>query len=45
MKEYIAYCGLDCETCGSCSEMESCEKLAMITNNNEAAMNTLKGLS
>ena len=27
MKKYIAYCGLDCE---SCCEMDSCEKLGMI---------------
>ena len=30
------------ETCGSCPEMDSCEKLAMITGNNEDALHRLK---
>ena len=30
------------ETCGSCPEMDSCEKLAMITGNNEDALRRLK---
>ena len=29
------------ETCGSCGGMETCEKLAMITGNNEAALRNL----
>ena len=75
MKKYIAYCGLDCEscearlatlnddnairnklcpirqcalsriveTCGNCIEMNTCEKLAMITGNNAEALERLKG--
>ena len=31
------------ETCGDCSEMNSCEKLEMITGNNEEALKRLKG--
>ena len=31
------------ETCGSCSEMESCEKVAVIIGNNEEARSNLKG--
>ncbi len=34
MKEYIAYCGLDCESCGGCGQMDTCEKLGAITRNN-----------
>ena len=30
------------ETCGDCSEMEGCEKLAMITGNNAEAKENLK---
>ena len=30
------------ETCGSCPEMDSCEKLAMITGNNEDALHRLQ---
>ena len=29
------------ENCGQCSEMETCEKLAMITSDNEEARNNL----
>ena len=43
----IELCGCalskDIETCGDCSEMSSCEKLVMITGNNEEALNRLKG--
>ena len=35
--------GRDVETCGDCSEMSSCEKLEMITGNNEEALKRLKG--
>ena len=31
------------ETCGGCGEWRSCEKLAMITANNEAARRNLQG--
>ena len=30
-------------TCGDCSELEACEKAAMIIRNNEQALNNLKG--
>jgi hypothetical protein len=30
------------ETCGNCEKMGTCEKLAMITNNNKEALNNLK---
>jgi hypothetical protein len=30
------------ETCGNCQEMNSCEKLAMITGNNADALRRLK---
>ena len=39
MKNFIAYCGLDC---GDCGEMSGCEKLGMITGNNAAALENLK---
>lgn len=41
----IRQCALEkgCETCGSCGEMDGCEKLSMITGNNEQALNNLKG--
>ena len=41
----IRQCALskDIETCGACSEMSSCEKLEMITGNNEEALKRLKG--
>ena len=41
----IRQCALskDIETCGDCSEMSSCEKLEMITGNNEEALKRLKG--
>ncbi len=32
------------ETCGSCGDMESCGKVAMIIGNNEFARNNLKGI-
>lgn len=35
--------GKQMETCGNCPEMNSCEKLAMITGNNEDARRRLKG--
>jgi len=38
----IAYCGLNCETCGDCKDFKSCEKLAMIIKNNKEAINNLK---
>ncbi len=31
------------ETCGSCGEMDGCEKLGMIVKNNKEALRTLKG--
>ena len=31
------------ETCGDCDEMNTCEKPAMITGNNEEALKRLKG--
>ena len=34
--------GKQMETCGSCQEMNSCEKLAMITGNNADALQRLK---
>ena len=34
--------GKKIETCGSCLKMDSCEKLAMITGNNEDALRRLK---
>ena len=41
----IRQCALskDIETCGDCNEMSSCEKLVMITGNNEEALKRLKG--
>lgn len=39
MKKYIAYCGLDCESCG---EMDGCEKLGMIVKNNPDVLRNLK---
>ena len=30
------------ETCGSCAEMRTCEKVGMIINNNEAALHNLE---
>ncbi len=41
MKEFIAYCGLNCETCGSCLEVMTCEKAGMILKNNEEARRNL----
>lgn len=35
MTKYTAYCGLNCETCKSCGQIKSCEKLKMISDNNE----------
>lgn len=32
----------DIETCGSCENMSTCEKLRMITGNNKEALNNLK---
>ena len=34
MKQFIAYCGLDCESCQA--------RLAMITSNNKQALSNLK---
>ena len=34
--------GKDIETCGECSEMDHCEKVSMITGNNEKALDNLK---
>ena len=34
--------GKQMETCGSCPEMNSCEKLTMITGNNADALHRLK---
>ncbi|WP_294429933.1 DUF3795 domain-containing protein [uncultured Treponema sp.] len=57
MKDFIAYCGLDCEslcpirqcalskkleTCGKCSEIESCEKVGAIIRNSPSARENLK---
>ena len=41
----IRQCALrkDVRTCGDCSEMDTCEKLEMITGNNEEALKRLKG--
>ena len=41
----IRQCALnkDIETCGDCDEMNTCEKLAMITGNNEEALKRLIG--
>lgn len=36
--------GKGVETCGNCGEMKSCEKLSMITGNNEEALNRLKDI-
>ena len=40
----IRQCALErsVETCGSCSEMEGCEKLGMIVKNNKEALGNLK---
>ena len=35
--------GSSVETCGSCSGMDGCEKLRMITGNNREALDRLKG--
>lgn len=35
--------GRQVETCGACEEMETCEKLAMILQNNPDARRNLKG--
>ncbi len=35
--------GKQMETCGSCPEMDSCEKLGMIIGNNADALRRLKG--
>lgn len=43
MKDFIAYCGLDCETCAACAEMETCKTLSMITQNNAYALKNLHG--
>ena len=42
----IRQCALSrsCETCGSCGELESCEKVGMIIGNNEEALRNLKGI-
>ena len=42
----IRQCGLGrgYDTCGDCSEMNTCEKLEMITGNNAEALERLKGL-
>ena len=42
MKNHIAYCGLDCENCGSCGEISGCEKQGMITGDNADALKNLK---
>ena len=34
--------GRKVETCGSCGEMNTCEKLAMVTSNSEEALKNLK---
>ena len=41
----IRQCGLDkgYDTCSDCSEMDTCEKLHMITGNNEEALKRLRG--
>jgi hypothetical protein len=41
----IRQCALskDIETCGDCGEMSTCEKLEMITGNNDEALKRLKG--
>ena len=41
----IRQCALkrNVETCGSCNEMDSCDKLGMITGNNQDALWNLKG--
>ena len=41
----IRQCALDrnVETCGSCSDMKSCEKLGAIIENNASAYQNLKG--
>ena len=41
----IRQCGMsrEVETCGSCSEMDGCEKLGMILKNNKEALGNLKG--
>ena len=41
----IRQCALErtVETCGSCPEMENCEKLSMITGNNAEALKNLQG--
>ena len=41
----IRQCALEktVETCGNCPEMETCEKLSMITGNNAEALKNLQG--
>lgn len=50
----FAYCSMLCpirkcalalnkNTCGDCERLDSCEKVAMIINNNKEAYNNLKG--
>ena len=40
----IRQCGLKkgYQTCGDCSELETCEKVAMVISNNKEALNNLK---
>lgn len=40
----IRQCAVDkaYETCGSCEDMKSCEKLSMVTGNNEKALKNLE---
>ena len=33
------------ETCGSCSEMETCDKVGMVISNNKAASDNLRAIS
>ena len=42
MNEYNAYCGLDCEACGGCPEMKTCEKVGAIIGNNPDARDRLE---
>ncbi len=52
MKKLIAYCSSMCpirkctaakrfETCGDCSELDKCSKVAMVISNNEEARKNL----
>ena len=43
MKDFIAYCGLDCETCAACAEMKICKTLSMITQHSPDALKNLHG--